>query len=79
MAVGDAGGGFGSMLGNAVGSLVDTQAQAAEGAQALAAGTADDPTAVVVAVERAQLAMQLASQVRNKLVEAATDIFHTQV
>ena len=48
-------------------------------AQALAAGTAQDPTAVVMAVERAQLSMQLASQIRNNLVEAATDIFHTQV
>jgi len=32
-----------------------------------------------MAVERAQLAMQLASQVRNKVVEAATDLFHTQI
>ena len=30
-------------------------------------------------IERARLAMQLASQVRNKAVEAYTDIFHTQV
>ena len=49
------------------------------GAQALAAGTAEDPTAVVMAVERAQLSMQLASQIRTKVVEAAQDIFHTQV
>ena len=40
---------------------------------------ATDPTAVVMAVERAQLAMQLASQIRTKAVEAAQDIFHTQV
>jgi flagellar hook-basal body complex protein FliE len=32
-----------------------------------------------VAVERAQLAMQLASQLRTKGVEALQDIFHTQV
>ena len=48
-------------------------------AQALATGEATDPTAVVMAVERAQLAMQLASQIRTKAVEAAQDIFHTQV
>ena len=47
--------------------------------QALATGQASDPTAVVMAVERAQLAMQLASQIRTKAVEAAQDIFHTQV
>ena len=44
-----------------------------------ATGQATDPTAVVMAVERAQLAMQLASQIRTKAVEAAQDIFHTQV
>ena len=71
--------GFGGMLGAALDSLAKTQTEAAAGAQALAAGTAEDPTAVVMAVERAQLSMQLASQIRTKLVEAAQDIFHTQV
>ena len=42
-------------------------------------GQATDPTAVVMAVERAQLSMQLASQLRTKGVEALNDIFHTQV
>jgi flagellar hook-basal body complex protein FliE len=76
---GAAGSGFGGMLGDALGSLVKTQTEAAAGAQSLAAGTAQDPTAVVMAVERAQLSMQLASQIRNKLVESAQDIFHTQI
>jgi flagellar hook-basal body complex protein FliE len=75
----ETGTGFGGMLGDALDSLSKTQTEAAEGAQALAAGTAEDPTAVVMAVERAQLSMQLASQIRTKLVEAAQDIFHTQV
>jgi flagellar hook-basal body complex protein FliE len=74
-----AGGGFGSLLGDALGALTKTQTDAAAGAQSLAAGTAQDPTAVVMAVERAQLSMQLASQIRNKLVESAQDIFHTQI
>jgi flagellar hook-basal body complex protein FliE len=72
-------GGFGAMLGESLKSLAATQAEASEAAQALAAGQAEDPTAVVMAVERAQLAMQLASQIRTKAVEAAQDIFHTQV
>jgi flagellar hook-basal body complex protein FliE len=75
----DAAGGFGNLLGEAISSLAQTQQDAATGAQALAAGTVNDPTAVVMAVERAQLAMQLASQVRTKVVEAAQDLFHTQV
>lgn len=78
-AAADGGAGFGGMLSDAIGSLTKTQTEAAEGAQALAAGTASDPTAVVMAVERAQLSMQLASQVRTKLVEAAQDLFHTQI
>ena len=73
------GGAFGSMLGDAMRSLGETQAHAAQAAQDLAAGQASDPTAVVMAVERAQLAMQLAGQLRTKGVEAIQDIFHTQV
>ena len=73
------GGGFGAMLSSSIQGLADTQDEAAGAAQALATGQATDPTAVVMAVERAQLAMQLASQIRTKAVEAAQDIFHTQV
>jgi flagellar hook-basal body complex protein FliE len=73
------GSGFGSMLSSSIQSLNDTQSEAAGAAQALATGQATDPTSVVMAVERAQLAMQLAGQIRTKAVEAAQDIFHTQV
>ena len=74
-----AGVGFGDVLGKSLESLATTQQEASDAAQALATGQASDPTAVVMAVERAQLAMQLASQIRTKAVEAAQDIFHTQV
>jgi flagellar hook-basal body complex protein FliE len=74
-----AGSGFGAMLGQSLQSLQASQDSAAGASQALATGQASDPTAVVMAVERAQLAMQLASQIRTKAVEAAQDIFHTQV
>jgi flagellar hook-basal body complex protein FliE len=77
-AAGD-GGAFGSLLGDAMRSLAATQAQAAAASQDLAAGRASDPTAAVMAVERAQLAMQLAGQLRTKGVEAIQDLFHTQV
>jgi flagellar hook-basal body complex protein FliE len=55
------------------------QNDAASQSQALASGQATDPSQVVMAVERARLGMQLASQIRTKLVEAQQDIFHTQV
>lgn len=70
---------FGGMLADQIGNLEKLQAQAAEGSRALAAGTAADPTEVVMAVERARLSMQLASQLRTKATEAIQDIFHTQV
>ena len=69
------GSGFGKMLSG----LQATQTDAAQAAQDLATGQATDPTAVVMAVERAQLSMQLASQIRNKSVEAVQTIFSTQV
>ena len=76
----DSGGqGFGSFLTQKVGELADLQNEAAAGAQALANGQATDPTQVVMAVEKARLSMQLASQVRTKATEAINDIFHTQV
>jgi flagellar hook-basal body complex protein FliE len=71
--------GFVGMLSNAISSLETSQQQGAGAAQSLVDGTATDPSSVVMAVERAQLAMQLASQIRNKAVEAYTDVFHTQV
>ena len=71
--------GFGGMLTNAISSLEKTQTDAAAASQSLVAGTATDPTEVVMAVERARLSMQMASQIRTKAVEAFTDVFHTQV
>jgi flagellar hook-basal body complex protein FliE len=74
-----AAGGFGDALASSIQSLSQTQEDASAAARDLATGQASDPTSVVMAVERAQLAMQLASQIRTKAVEAAQDIFHTQV
>jgi flagellar hook-basal body complex protein FliE len=71
--------GFGGMLTNALTSLEKTQTDAAQASQSLVDGTATDPTQVVMAVERARLSMQLASQIRTKGVEAFQDVFHTQV
>ncbi len=70
---------FGGVLGKQLQSLADLQDHASSASADLAAGTASDPSSVVMAVERAQLSMQLASQLRTKGVEAITEIFHTQV
>ncbi len=73
------GAGFGDMLANSIGALNSAQNEAAGASQAFAAGTVTDPTQVVMAVERARLSMQMASQIRTKATEAYQDIFHTQV
>lgn len=75
----DPSGGFGSMLSGAIDNLQQTQANAASQSQALATGQTEDVTSVVTAVQEASLSMQLAAQVRNKAVEAYSEIFHTQV
>jgi flagellar hook-basal body complex protein FliE len=73
------GGSFGSALTDQLSKLDELQSSAGDASRSLADGTVTDPTSAVVAVERAQLAMQLASQLRTKGVEALQDIFHTQV
>jgi flagellar hook-basal body complex protein FliE len=72
-------GGFGSMLAQEVGKLSHLQDNATSAAQSLADGTATDPSTVVASVEKAQLAMQLAGQIRTKGAEAISDIFHTSI
>lgn len=73
------GGGFADLLTTSISSLTTAQTKAADASQAFAAGQDVDPTAVVLAVEKAQLSMQMASTMRTKGVEAYQDIFHTQV
>jgi flagellar hook-basal body complex protein FliE len=70
---------FASALGDQLNALQNTQNVAADASRSLADGTATDPTKAIVAVERAQLSMQLASQLRTKGVEALQDLLHTQV
>lgn len=72
-------GGFGSVLSEQIGKLSELQESASAASQALANGTATDASSVVVAVEKAQLAMQLAGTIRTKGAEAVNDIFHTQI
>jgi flagellar hook-basal body complex protein FliE len=72
-------GSFDSVLGRQISALADLQAEGAVASEALATGTATDPAGVVMAVERARLSMQLASQLRTKGVEAINEVFRTQV
>lgn len=73
------GSGFGGMLSNAISQLDQSQTQAASASQSLIDGTASDPNQVVMTVEQADLAMQLADQIRDKAVDAEQQLFQTQV
>jgi flagellar hook-basal body complex protein FliE len=76
---GSGGGGFAKALADQIGKLDASQADAAQQAQQLATGKAEDISSVVLSVQKASLEIQLATQVRNKLVEAYQEIFRMQV
>jgi flagellar hook-basal body complex protein FliE len=75
----DGGSEFGGMLAKQVSNLSAMQGEAATASQELAAGTAADTSTAVMAIERARLSMQLASQIRTKGVEALTEVLRTTV
>lgn len=77
--VSGSGGGFGSMLTSAISGLNDSQNTASSDSVALATGQASDVTSVVTDVEKANLEMQLAVQVRNKAVDAYEEIMRMQI
>jgi flagellar hook-basal body complex protein FliE len=70
---------FSSQLTGAINSLDQSQQTASTDAQGLSTGTIADPTQAVTAVENASLEMDLAAQIRDKLVTATNTIFQTQV
>ena len=80
---GEAGGapatGFGKALMNAIEGLDSVQKSADDKAMDLATGEPVDLHDVMISRDSASLHMQLALQVRNKLVEAYQDVMRTQI
>jgi flagellar hook-basal body complex protein FliE len=72
-------GGFSSMLQQKLGSVVDLQNQADSASQAVATGQSSDLAGATVAVEKASIAVDLVSSVRNKAVDAYQEIMRMQV
>lgn len=70
---------FGEYLGAALKKTNDLQNQAKKMDMALAAGQVDDISQVVLATEKAGVALQLTMQIRNKAVEAYQEIMRMQV
>ncbi|GIV15896.1 MAG: flagellar hook-basal body complex protein FliE [Armatimonadota bacterium] len=70
---------FAETLRDAFDRINQMQLDSAELARQFAAGETDDLVRVVTAAEEASLALQLAVQVRNKVVEAYQEIMRMQV
>jgi flagellar hook-basal body complex protein FliE len=77
--VGGAGTGFASLLSQKLGGVVDLQNQADQASQAVATGQSDDLAGATVAVEKASIAIDTVSAVRNKAIDAYQDIMRMQV
>ncbi len=74
-----AGTSFASELSNAINGVQQDQTTAATAEQGLATGAITDPTQAITAVENAQMAMELASQVSQKATSDVQTIFSTQL
>ena len=70
---------FGEYLKNALGEVNSLQKESDNMSKALAAGQVEDISQVVIAAEKADIALQLTLAVRNKAVEAYQEIMRMQV
>ncbi|MDX6511716.1 MAG: flagellar hook-basal body complex protein FliE [Gaiellaceae bacterium] len=72
-------GGFANLLSQKLGGVVDLQNEADTASQAVATGKSSDLAGATVAVEKASIAIDLVSAIRNKAVEAYQDVMRMQV
>ena len=70
---------FADTLKDAIGSVNNLQLAADKGAQDLAAGRTDNVADVMINTEKADIALRLMVQVRNKIIDAYQDIMKMQV
>ncbi|MFZ5650286.1 MAG: flagellar hook-basal body complex protein FliE [Bacillota bacterium] len=73
------GGGFGEVLINALKDVNDAQLKADEVTKKFLVGDIQDIHQVTIASEQAKLMLQLAVEVRNKVVEAYQEVSRMQV
>lgn len=73
------GGSFSEVLNSALKKLNDTQVKADQLTRELLTGEIQDIHQVTVAMQEAKLTMQLAVEVRNKVVEAYQEISRMQI
>lgn len=71
--------GFAQWMSREVSELNSQLVSAEQGIQKLAAGTAENLHDVMLQLEQARLAMQVASQVRSRVLEAYQEVMRMQV
>lgn len=70
---------FDEMLRDNFRQLNQLQLSADQGIQDMVVGETDDIHSIMIAIQKAQVSLQFAVQVRNKLVEAYQEIMRMQV
>ncbi len=70
---------FSSMLSDAIQQADDAHVAASEDTQALLSGEIDDLAQVMISGTKSELALDLVVQVRNKVIDAYTEIMAMQV
>lgn len=70
---------FADTLNDAIGSVNQLQKASDKGMQDLATGRTDNIAEVMIASEKADIALKLMVQVRNKIIDAYQDVMKMQV
>ena len=70
---------FADTLKDAIGNVNELQKSADKSMQNLATGRTDNVADVMIATERAEIALKLMIQVRNKIIDAYQDVMKMQV
>lgn len=70
---------FADTLNEAIGTVNQLQKASDKGMQELATGRTDNIAEVMIATEKADIALKLMVQVRNKIIDAYQDIMKMQV
>ena len=71
--------GFGEMLRTKLGALDELQQSGDAASQALATGKTQDVAQSMLAMERANIALELTMTIRNKAIEAYQEVLRMQV
>ncbi|MDP4179489.1 MAG: flagellar hook-basal body complex protein FliE [Bacillota bacterium] len=70
---------FADMLNNALNNVNDLQLQSEQLGDDLATGKTDNIHEVLIATEKADISLQLTMQIRNKLMDAYSEIMRMQI